>query len=141
MPARPLIQAPSLLRGRASQMHLGRLAIAPVSVPLPLGRASPHFRGYRISSRLLASSSDSGASHASTSGWSSGSVLAVAAAAAISGWGLSSFVPLLNKGQGNQDDAKDGGDKEERREEHAALADKDDGQVGFANRAEMQEAS
>jgi D-lactate dehydrogenase (cytochrome) len=76
----------------------------------------------------------------------------VAAAAAISGWGLSSFVPLLsrdtrgkgkNKGQSNQDDddTKDNENKKDRRKEHASLADNDDGEVGFANRSEMQEAS
>ncbi|UKZ60550.1 uncharacterized protein TrAtP1_001822 [Trichoderma atroviride] len=164
MPARPLIQAQSLLRGgRAYRAQLpARSAIAPVSPipPIPLGRASPHCRGYRVSSRVLASSasngtnstSGSGASqNASTSGWSSGSVLAVAAAAAISGWGLSSLVPLLsrdtrgkskNKGQSNQDDddTRDNESKKGRRKEHAFLADNDDGEVGFANRSEMQEA-
>lgn len=168
MPARPLIQAQSLLRGgRAYKGHPvvpARSAMAPVSVPIPLGRASPHCRGYRMSSRVLApassasngtnnTSSNSGASqNASTSGWSSGSVLAVAAAAAISGWGLSSLVPLLSrdtrgkskdKGQSNQDDdnTKGNENKKDWRKEHTLLADNDDGEVGFANRSEMQEAS
>jgi D-lactate dehydrogenase (cytochrome) len=164
MPARPLIQAQSLLRGgRAYKVHLpARSAIAPVSVPIPLRRASPHCRGYHVSSKVLASSasngtndtsSNSGASqNASTPGWSSGSVLAVAAAAAISGWGLSSFVPFLsrdtkgkskNKGHSIQDDGdtKDEEIKNDRRKEHAVQAHNDDGEVGFANRSEMQEAS
>ncbi|KAK6445895.1 D-lactate dehydrogenase (cytochrome) [Trichoderma asperellum] len=170
MPARPLIQAQSLLRGgRASKVHLpARSAIASASVPIPLGIASHHCRGYHISSRVLASSpsngakntsdshsstsSNSGASqNASSSGWSSGSVLAVAAAAAISGWGLSSFVPLLsrdtrskskNKGKSHQDDNDLGDDKnaKNRKKEPVSLADNDDGEVGFANRNEMQEA-
>lgn len=180
MPARPLIQAQSLLRGgRAYTVHLpARSAMAPVAVPIPLARASHHCRGYHVSSRVLASSpsngakdgisdshskasSNSGASqNASSSGWSSGSVLAVAAAAAISGWGLSSFVPLLNrdtrgkskskgqsknknKGQSNQgdDDASDDENKRDQRKEHVLLADNGDGEVGFANRTEMQEVS
>ncbi|KAL6885969.1 hypothetical protein GGI43DRAFT_278430 [Trichoderma evansii] len=171
MPARPLIQAQSLLRGgRAPKVHLpARSAIAPVSVPLPLGRASHRRRGYHISSRVLASSPSNGTkntsySHSNTSsssgrsqnasvsvsGWSSGSVLAVAAAAAITGWGLSSFVPQLsrdtrtknkNKGRSNQDeDVSDDENKKDRRKEHVSLADNDDGEVGFANRTEMQEA-
>lgn len=169
MPARPLIQARSLLRGgRASKVLLpARSAIAPVPVPLPPGIASRYCRGYHISSRLLASppsngakntsashsntSSNSGASQkasVSVSGWSSGSVLAVAAAAAITGWGLSSFVPLdtrskkKNKGKSNQDDdVGDDENKKDRRKEHVLLADNDDGEVGFANRTEMQEVS
>lgn len=166
MPARPLIQAQSLLRGgRAYGVHLlARSAMAPVSAPIPLGRASPHCRGYHVSSRVLASSASNGTHNASSSsgasqnasvhvsGWSSGSVLAVAVAAAISGWGLSSLVPLLsrdtrgkgkNKGQSNQDDddTKDGENKKDGRKEHVSLADNDDGEVGFANRSEMQEAS
>ncbi|KAK1252648.1 hypothetical protein MKX08_003835 [Trichoderma sp. CBMAI-0020] len=136
MPARPLIQAQALLRGgRAYKAQRpARSAVAPVS-PIPLGRASPHCRGYRVSSRVLASSasngtnntSSSGASQrASASGWSSGSVLAVAAAAAISGWGLSSLVPLLSRdtrGKSNQDDddTRDNENKKGRRKEHSLL--------------------
>lgn len=166
MPARPLIQAQSLLRGgRASKVHLpARSAIASASVPIPLGRASPRCRGYHVSSKLLASSASNGTHSSSSSsgtsqnasvhvsGWSSGSVLAVAAAAAISGWGLSSLVPLQNrdkrsksknKGQSSQDndDAKENENKKDRRKEHVSLAENDDGEVGFANRSEMQEAS
>ncbi|KAL7918864.1 hypothetical protein ACQKWADRAFT_303039 [Trichoderma austrokoningii] len=140
MPAKPLIQARSLLRGgRASQVHQAARSMAPVSV---FRRASPHCRGYHVSSKALASNgtnntySNSGASQsASTSGWSSGSVLAVAAAAAISGWGLSSLVPLSNRDQGKNKGQDD--DVENQRKEHVAPAD---GEGGFANRAEMQEA-
>lgn len=172
MPARPLIQAQSLLRGgRASKVHLpARSATAPLSASIPLGIASHNCRGYHISSKVLASSppngakstsysnsntsSSSGASqNASSSGWSSGSVLAVAAAAAISGWGLSSAVPLLsrdtrskskNKGKGNQSNNEVGDDeitKDRKKEQKVSLADNDDGEAGFANRTEMQEAS
>lgn len=162
MPVRPQIQAQSLLRGgRASTVHLtARSAIAPASAPIPLGRASSRCRGYHVSSKLLASngansSFSSGTSQNASvhvSGWSSGSVLAVAAAAAISGWGLSSFVPLQNrdtrsksknKGQSNQDndDAKESESKKDKRKDHVSLAENDNGEVGFANRSEMQEAS
>lgn len=147
MPARPLIQAQALLRGgRAYKAQRpATSAVAPASP-----RASPHCRGYRVSSQLLASNgtnNTSGSQNASTSGWSSGSVLAVAAAAAISGWGLSSLVPLLSRdtrgksrNKQNDDDTQDTESKKDRTRDHSLLADSDDGEVGFANRSEMLEA-
>ncbi|KAM0246702.1 hypothetical protein ACHAQJ_010117 [Trichoderma viride] len=176
MPAPPLIQARSLLLcgGRASKVHVpAQLSVSAArsvaaSVPvLASPRIAPRlYRGYRTSSRVLASSSspgakntsdthstetpDSGASqNASSSGWSSGSVLAVAAAAAISGWGLSSLVSLRgrdntktkNKSKTSQtNDDESGHDDEKTKGRNNEVASNDDAEIGFANRHEMQEA-
>jgi D-lactate dehydrogenase (cytochrome) len=78
--------------------------------------------------------------------------LAVAAAAAISGWGISSLVSLRgrdaakSKKKGKRshhtdDDERDDEKTEGRKNEAVSLVDNDDAEVGFANRNEMQEVS
>ncbi|KAL6698399.1 hypothetical protein J3F84DRAFT_271912 [Trichoderma pleuroticola] len=161
MPARPLIQARALLRytkpgGGASKAHVPVL-VRPT--------AALHCRGYRASSKLLASSSSASSSSTSSSttglnatpdsgasqGWSSGTVLAVAAAAAVSGWGVSSLVSGQNgpqsktkskgkKGKDDDDDDSDGNGAEKRKHGDILQVADDDEEIGFANRTEMKEA-
>ncbi|KAL7938224.1 hypothetical protein V8C35DRAFT_291290 [Trichoderma chlorosporum] len=157
MPARPLLQARALLRyarpsGSASKVH--------VPVPAP-STAARHYRGYRVSSRLLASSSSpSSASGSGTSqGWSSGSVLAVAVAAGVGGWGISGLVSGQSQNgaqsktkskskskskskKARDEDEDDNNDNVPKKREHESIPQvaTGDEEIGFANRAEMKEA-
>ncbi|KAL7947695.1 hypothetical protein V8C42DRAFT_315295 [Trichoderma barbatum] len=171
MPARPMIQARSLLRYAGPSSRASKLQVPVLAPPTT---AAPHLcRGYRVSSRVLASSSsssssasgsnaasNSGTSREASSGWSGGSVLAVAAAAAVSGWGISSLVsgqskngpqPKSKNGSKNgskkikhdvDDDDNDGDGKSADKRRHDAIPQvaSDDAEVGFASRTEMQEA-
>lgn len=165
MPARPLIQARALLRYTKPSGGASKARVPVLAPPT----AALHCRGYRVSSKLLASSSSSSSSSSSTSasnstpdsgasqGWSSGTVLAVAAAAAVSGWGISSLV----SGQGqngpqsktksknkskkakddDDDDDSDGNGSEKRKHDGILQVANDDEEIGFANRTEMKEVS
>ncbi|KAJ4865060.1 FAD binding domain-containing protein [Trichoderma breve] len=159
MPARPLIQARALLRytrpsGGASKARV------PALVP---PTAALHYRGYSVSSKLLASSSSSSSSSTSASnstpdpgasqGWSSGTLLAVAAAAAVSGWGISSLVsgqshngPQIKaksknkKAKDDEDNDSDDNGAEKRKHDGFLKVANEDEEIGFANRTEMKEA-
>ncbi|KAK4068644.1 CAZyme family AA7 [Trichoderma aggressivum f. europaeum] len=161
MPARPLIQARALLRYTKPSGGASKARVPVLAPPT----AALHCRGYRVSSKLLASSSSSSSSSTSASnstpdsgasqGWSSGTVLAVAAAAAVSGWGISSLVSgqsqngpqtktktkaKSKKTKDDDDDDRDGNGAEKRNHDGILHVANDDEEIGFANRAEMKEA-
>ncbi|OTA05341.1 hypothetical protein A9Z42_0060100 [Trichoderma parareesei] len=176
MPARPLIRARSLslataANTRASKVKLHGLArpVVAAAAALPIPAGAPYLcRGYRVTPKVLASSSSSSTttttsssssgsnsdstSHASSpsgtsSGWSSGGVLAIAAAAGISGWGLSSVVSPKHKSSTKsrtniyEDRRNDDDDRtDQRRHDGLPHVADDDAEIGFASRAEMQEA-
>ncbi|KAL7963179.1 hypothetical protein V8C34DRAFT_267388 [Trichoderma compactum] len=160
MPARPLIQARALLRYTKPSGGASKVRVPVLAPPT----AALQCRGYRVSSKLLASSSSSSSTSASNStpdsgasqGWSSGTVLAVAAAAAVSGWGISSLVSgrgqtgpqskTKSKNKSNKakddddDDDSDGNGSEKRNPDGILQVANDNEEIGFANRTEMKEA-
>lgn len=136
MRARPL--TPALLRtgARVGYVPAARLATGSgTSASASRVAVTGQRRGYRASSRLLNQSRSAQGADAASSGWSSGSVLAVAAAAAVSGWGVAS---LVSREGSTKSKAKDDENGDEGGSVVAAV-DSEDEEVGFANRHEMQE--